>query len=240
LIKLALEIPTSLLTELTPLTDLDFVLAHKVLEDEAYAEHYDKRPRNRTLILDNSMHELGHPLPPSRLAIAAEAVHADYVIAPDKLGEPVQNLEWYRETWRFIKHSGVAVVLSGRTKEERVEYARQIKGADMVCLPFREHRLQWMHELADFLTWCQTFHLLGVNELSELTHFRDEYSVLGKWSVDTAKPVKWGLLGQDMTKLLTQRGASITSKDLLNVASATPEQLAMIRSNVDFLRTCLA
>lgn len=86
--KLSLEIPTAYLRDFTPLTDLDFALAHKVLENQEYANFYLDRAKGRELILDNSMHEIGKPLSVAELEEAAKRCNADYVIAPDQLGEP--------------------------------------------------------------------------------------------------------------------------------------------------------
>src|SRR5262245_1236135 len=47
MIRYSMEIPTSRLTDWSPLCDLDFVLAHKVLEDKSYADFFANRPRDR-------------------------------------------------------------------------------------------------------------------------------------------------------------------------------------------------
>lgn len=247
MIQLAMEVPTKLLPVMSRWADLDFALAHQVLEREDDAEFYRNRPNDRTLILDNSMHELGRALPVADLHRAAKLCDADYVIAPDELGKPEQNLEWYRDTQSVMGHEfKIAVVLAGRTKEERLEYLRTVKGADMLCLPFREPRFEWANEHPYRITAFQHVHLLGVSELDELRAWQTAASLYTKvrWSVDTAKPLKWAVQNEDLEDMylskVSLRGAKLSSKDLLNITSIPEDVLDQAKKNVDFLRTFLS
>jgi hypothetical protein len=192
------------------------------------------------------MHELGKPLPVADLRSAAIAVHADYVVAPDLLGEPERNLAWYRETDRAMGNDfGIAVALAGRTPEERTTYLANVRYASMICLPFREPRWEWFLEQPLAMLAFPNIHLLGVNDLLELVHFTavaEDHSEV-QWSVDTAKPIKWAYAEADMERMFehdqTLRGASLSSDDLLNITSMSAGQMSLVFRNTNFLRKFL-
>jgi hypothetical protein len=246
MIGLAMEIPTDFLDSWTPLTDFDFVLAHRVLEDVAYRRFYAKRPSGRECILDNSMHELGHPLPVASLLEAAVAIRADFVIPPDRLGEAAWNLEQFRRcAWEFRDTPiGVASVLCGATPALRETYMWHTRSAPMICLPFREPRLQWFFDSPRNIHLFERVHLLGVNELDELRRFAtlSARSTRTRWTVDTAKPIKWGLEGALLESLTSLRNAPTGSKELLDLRQrhVTPFQEHTIRLNVAALRSVCA
>ena len=236
MIQLALEIPTALLEALTPLTELDFALAHKVLEDEKYAEFYATREAGRILLLDNSMHELGKPLPPKELLRAARLCRADYVIAPDLLGQPERNLRWFLETRKVLRGEfKTAVCMCGRTPEERKDFLEAVSFADMLCLPFREARVSWF--LEQLPQWTR-IHLLGVSTLEELSIWP---AIAGRFariefSVDTGKPIKAAMVGRHLDDGKSLRGIPISSKDLLGLSFFTPEQLRLMGENIYTLK----
>jgi hypothetical protein len=243
MIKLALEMPVTYLDLWNPLCDLDFVLAHKVLEDRAYAQYFVNRPPGRELILDNSMHELGKPLSVSALREAAEAVRADYVVAPDELGQPRKNIDWFHETVEALSdYADVAVVLAGRDPVERDWYLQEVSGADMLCLPFREPRLVWFALHTDFIvTHWNRIHLLGVSSPGDLEGFAcraREHSEID-WSIDTAKPIKWGYAGELLQGRATWRSASLSSRALLDLEEIPEDHCKTIESNISYLKSLL-
>lgn len=235
-IMTSLEIPTALLGRLSPLVDMDFALAHRVLEDSAYARFYANRPNGRECLLDNSMHELGHPLAVQLLHRAADLVHADYVIAPDLLGEPERNLQWFRETYREMgSEFRIAVCASGRTAEERKLFLDQTEDSSMLCMPYRTPRLSWFLENP---ARGSRVHLLGVSTLSEARAWlpvATQFSTM-KFSIDTSKPIKAALVGRRINDGLGLRGIPVSSKDLLGLHSFTVGQLQLMDSNIIFLR----
>lgn len=241
MIRLALEVPTAFLRDWTPLTDLDFVLAQRVLVDETYARFYRDRPTGRELILDNGMHELGHPLSPVELRQAAALCRADYVITPDRLGEPRENLHRYKSAGDLLRPDfKVAVVMSGRDPSERALYLEHVKDADMLCLPYREPRLEWWFENRKAISdrWPRV-HLLGVSTFEELGAWRR--IAIGDvllMSVDTRKPVKWGMENVRMNSLDTLRGGP-PAQLVDDVFSLTCAQRECILWNIGYLRTFL-
>lgn len=232
--RFSMEIPTGFLEKWSPLCDLDFVLAHQVLEDEQYRTFFASRPAGRQLILDNSMHELGQPLEPEKLLDAASMVNADFVVAPDQLGRPDWNLKSYKDTCRLFKGSktSVAVVLSGRDKDERRKYIKAVDMAAMIMLPYREPRLAWYLEMPKTFERFPWVHLLGVNTLDELQTFNNLCGNSDQWSIDTSKPVKAGICGRDILDGESLRGIPVSSKDLLYIETLRPEQEDRVLMNI--------
>lgn len=252
-IRLSMELPTPFLKQWTSLTDLDFILAHKVLEDKDYAEFFRRRnvPIDRELILDNSYHELGEPLALSDLLEAALRCNADYVVAPDKVGDLEFNASQFEEAQKVLAGFKIAVIMTGTTEgsqREREEFLFRVREADMLCHTFKSPlRLEWFQRSGLAHRWYRQ-HLLGVSELSELrewaTQARNDVRV---WSVDTGKPLKWALRGKKLDELDSLRlsprtttlgEASIESQKILSVSESeiTPEVQELFYHNVKVLR----
>lgn len=217
--RLMAEIPTKHLAEFSPLMSGDFALAHLVLEDKTYEEFYrEQSKKGRMVILDNSMHELPASLSCGEILEAADRIKPSFVIPPDKLGDvkfTYDQFEIFRK--ENLRHGHrLAGVLCGSNAAERAMYYQNIRAyVDMVCLPYREPRLEWFQELVQSLpkhvTWPPYIHLLGVSTLDELTVFNAVLDTVGwpreRRSVDTNKMVKWGLKNKRMDKLESLRGA---------------------------------
>jgi len=235
-IGLSVEAPGNLLFELREETELDFAIAHRVIEDPIYARYFRERPKGREMILDNSLHELGASISLDMLARAAALTSPDYIISPDKMEDCFWTINSFRELQKLKLPYKIAVSLVGRTPEERAAYLAQVREADMLCLPYDRPRYLWYIEQFPF--WRRV-HLLGVSELSELRAWLPFKDVL-KLSVDTGKATKYGLLGKHLRELRSLRKASLKSLQLLEVPSWTPDQLRLVIENTRYLRTFLA
>lgn len=243
--KLSLEIPTAYLKDWSPLTDLDFALAHLILEDDEYCEHHFSRPKGRELVLDNSMHELGKPLSAAELHEAAKRCRADFVIPPDQLGQVQQNYAWYKQTHRLLGNQfKLAVVMCGHDPAERESFLMNIAGASMLCLPYREPRWEWYldHHQTIRRLWTRV-HLLGVNDLNELQNFSRESSQTRSvdWSVDTRKPIKWGVQKRRLDDVVKNIGSlrgghALEMNDLFRVRNLTCSQTEAVLWNIAYLR----
>lgn len=216
--RLMAEIPKAWLKPLSPLFDGDFAIAHQILEDKYYAEFYaEQSKKGRFVILDNAFHELGHPLTPQELLEAADRIKPTIVIAPDKIGDQHFTLVKFFETLEVMPPEiGVGVVIQGVSPAERAEmFMKTVKRAKMLCLPFKEPRFEWFCDLLEkipkHIQWPPRLHLLGVNELWELKAFRDKIAELGisprLVSIDTSKPIKYGILRQRLKEDTVLRGA---------------------------------
>jgi hypothetical protein len=239
-IGLGLEMPTSLLGTLSPLTDLDFILAHRVLSEKAYAEWFSlpRHPKTEA-ILDNSMHEVGEPLMPHDLVEAAAIVKPTYVVAPDRMGETVWNKEQLNKLERLAAGKfKLAVVVTGKTVAERKWFHYATSAADLVCYPYREaRRFEWFLEHPPI---GRRIHLLGVSELPELKRWVDASEREGfVTTVDTGKPIKMGYLGKELEKVASLRHSAITSRQLLDLPVPADVVLRMIVRNIFTLRLLL-
>jgi hypothetical protein len=233
-IRLSMEVPVCRLQRLNVLADLDFALAHKVLEDPAYATYYRTRVRGRKLILDNSVHELGTPLSPDLLLQAARCVNADFLIAPDNIENAPWTLQQYLRlrTWARSGDPEIVGVICGDTLKQREELLDAMQWSGMVCLPFRKPRLEWWEELPRLHTH-RRIHLLGVSTLDELrswTRIAHSYPDT-EFSVDTAKPIKAALLGRRLDDGSPLRGL-FPQRELLELQSMTFEQERLARENI--------
>jgi len=238
-IQLATEIPVAH-WHLSSWADLDFVLAHKVLDDATYALRLKNRHRDRTLILDNSMHELGEALPIEKLKDAAARCRADYVIPPDRLGDTSWNTYQFQRARRLFSETGIAVVgvMCGEDSIDRqIALETYYETTSMLLLPFRLPRLRWFLEHQEAMTHFRRIHLLGVNTLDELRHFAaaSHQHTSVTWSVDTGKAFKWAMLGKRLEDLEDVR-KSIPQKELLEIEEVTQEQKDLAYENTMFLK----
>ena len=243
MIELAMEMPRSLLNDLSPLCDFEFCLAQET-DNEEYVDFYKNATEKigRPCIMDNGFHELGRPLSVLELFAAANKVNPTYVIAPDML----DDLKWTFAEWKKCVHVfrdsavKVAPVLVDAPELDQKSFILNVEG-DMLCLPFRRPRLDWYKfHRGEIRKKFTHLHLLGINTLQEL----EEFSQLGyedglQLSVDTAKPVKWGLLQQRLLNLESIRHAPIHSSGLIGVENVSQEQMGTICWNIAYLRRYL-
>lgn len=242
--QLGLEIPLELLSTVSPLCDMDFALAQEVLDKPEYAEFYAAQAKKgRFVLLDNGFHELGRPLSSAELLAAATKIHPSAIIAPDWLGKPGETYAAFNELRETLKgRYRIAFVLCGNSASQRAEIFTKVAAhIHALCLPFKEPRLDWFMDLVDRVPitfkWPARIHLLGVNRFEELTAFRDAFNNVGipacRTSVDTGKPMKFGLDGKRFDPKLALRGAGALKHDY---KGATDKQLANIFYNVAYLR----
>lgn len=232
-----MEIPIPHLKELSPLCDMDFALAHLILDNKEYSTFYREQAQSREVILDNSFHELGVPLSPIELQRAARLVNPCVVVAPDKLGQPSWNWKQYEDTAKLLSEFPVGIVVSGNDKAERNAYtsAALSRGCRWFFWPFKEDRYTWLQELWPmFKRYGVRHHFLGVSSLHEIKAVRiflqeHEYHI---GSYDTGKPIKWGAKRERFTEHMPLRGGGYL--DLKNPISEGEMEATLY--NIAFLR----
>lgn len=257
MLKLALELPTAKLNNWAPLLDLDFVLAHKVLQDPNYAEFFRLRNPQREVILDNSTHEFGKPLPFAELEKACRAVQANYLIAPDIVPAATegkvtteqfqQNLRWLTETAEYLDSSttatGIAAVLCGNDVDEIDDYLDLCvqHSVDVLCFTFHNpNRLEWWHLFVEhdaFFT-IDRIHLLGMHteeELKKWVEISEEHEGLD-FSFDTSKPLKFGVQKELLENVKNLRGGPVRSKEVLELTEFTEDQVRCCEENIRYLK----
>jgi hypothetical protein len=242
--QLSMEIPKAILEQLSPLCDLDFALAQEVLQDAEYTAFYLKqRKAGRFVLLDNGFHELGRPLSSTELLLAASKCDPSAVVAPDWLGDPTTTYNAFFELLSANRNRyRMGFVLCGKTGAERASiFTKVAPHTHVLCLPFKEPRFEWFQDLVDRIPatfkWPARIHLLGVSSLRELTAFRELFLQLGisatRTSVDTGKPVKFGIIAKQLHDKLPLRGNGALNHDYKGF---TDKQLSTIHYNIAFLR----
>lgn len=213
-VKLSLEIPQAHLEHLSPLTDIDFALAHLMLNEKPYREFYQaQQRRGRIIILDNGYYEQNEPLPIPDLMEASRLLNPAVCIAPDKLGEP----EWTFKQWETMSRmfaargirTRVGCNVTGRDPAESASMMTALasRSCPWLFLPFREPRLDWIGSAWNIIKRFPAIHLLGVNSAEEVTEFaRLEREQNLRISLDTSKPIKFALAGKEMPSKGSLRG----------------------------------
>lgn len=251
MIKLSAEIPTCKLKEWSPLVDVDFLLAHKVLTDQDYADHFKYDiAADRHIILDNCAHEFNKPIPMAALRCAKELCSANIVIAPDRVTQDgdiaqwEQNQKWLEQSGDWFSQSELGFVLNGPSVSCLVENLRHgARYASMLFFTFHQpERLEWWKLLhLNILKKFKRIHLLGLISISELRKWVEisEQHPEVEWSFDTSKAASLGSrlrCFEDFKEDDNLRHNGVKSKDVLDMTSFTEEQDAVIRSNFSFLR----
>ena len=145
------EIPRCLIDEHQDfISDYQFVLLHKILEDKDYAEMVcEFAGCGEFTYLDNSCFELGESLDNELLYEWYQRIEPEYVILPDVLGDKETTLQ---RTMEFVNSYPDTIsqgmpVAQGATQDELIdcykqfrdfglEFGGQVKHFDIIGIPF--------------------------------------------------------------------------------------------------------
>ncbi len=200
--KLALECPSSLLKDIQPLTDFDFILTHLVLKDEIYAKHY--RDSKNFKILDNSVNELGEPCSIEEMVQALDILGSvDFIVPPDYLGNLRMTREALEQSLGIWEYDELLPVVQGQDLEEVdrcIEYLRDMDFSK-VAVPYditcsrtdsRDQMAKGRQTVVGRIVRRSSLevHLLGFTTLEELKRYQGDTQVE---SIDTGVPVVYGL-----------------------------------------------
>lgn len=196
-IKLSLEIPTKHLEELSSYADLDFPIAHLVLEDKSYKQFYKERvARGRTVLLDNGLYELSEPLSNDHILEAAKSLcfehQKPHIIAPDFYLQKNKTIDVSFEMLRKAGGLGfkVGCVPQGETVAEVISCYREFTKSpfEPICLSFLNPRYDILLNMP--LMYNRWHHLLGLYNLEEIRWMRTFIPFPVSMSIDTNKPLK--------------------------------------------------
>ncbi len=179
------------------------LLAHDVVaRPELYKEVFDDVEK-RTIIMDNSLIELGSPVSVSTMAAAVEIVLTEYVVLPDHLGQSRKTIEAVKQAaddWVDAGLDNFMVVIQGSDLRECMwcieEYIHMIDlglpmGAWSVPKIIGDtlgSRREICSELSQF---GKPIHLLGfTNDLEDDSHCAHMPFVQG---IDSAVPLRLGV-----------------------------------------------
>lgn len=244
--KLALECPTSLLGDIQPLADYDFILTHLVLQDEAYAKYHAESSKFK--ILDNSTNELLKPCSLDDIARAAAIVRPDYIIPPDFLGDSFATKTALAKAIPRFGIEKIYPIIQGHDFLYALECFSHIAGLgfDRVSVPYdicsipddtsetkARRRLEVVNKIIRVAPIGFSIHLLGMNTLAELCLHNKGWVK----SIDTGYPVMCGMYGYKfgVDELLPKKGPT------LSMMKSAPHwtDLENVYYNIAYLRRVL-
>lgn len=247
--KLALECPTSMLNDIQPLADFDWILAHLLLGDDKYAEYYSQSTRYK--VLDNSVNELLSPVNLGYLRDAARLVDPNLIVAPDYLGDSGSTWFALKESIRMFGKEKVFPVIQGSTLGDVSDLLEKILSLDLgrIAVPYdilstREatpeemasNRTRVVHSIEVKVPIGFEIHLLGFTTINELSRY-------GKgWvkSIDTGVPVMMGQKGYRLDKNRLVDKKQPTMSIMERTTSVDPEfSKQTIYYNIAYLRKLL-
>lgn len=247
--QIGFECPSDILEEIQPLGDFDFVLAHLILKDEIYHDHYKKKSghsTSRLLILDNSVNELGNPCGIEEMVEAAIEVSPNFIVPPDFLGDMKSTLHSLDDFIKVVGNElpGVRLlpVLQGSTSNECVTCSMnyQQRGFKQVAVPYdiictKDKSLQYMASKRVEVIWrisegYDWIHLLGMTDPNEFSKYK---GLSCKLTLDTGSPILHGLHGihlSETAKLFDKTKCSLDRMD------HHKNDLAMVKENIEYLK----
>jgi len=247
--KLALECPTSMLNDIQPLADFDWILAHKVLEDKEYRKYYSESKRFK--VLDNSVNELLEPVNLNSLNLAAGWVNPNLIVAPDYLGDVRKTREALDETIYMLGKGRVLPVVQGKDLGEVLDLLKTLLslGLERVAVPYdilssREdssvmmagNRLKVVNSIIGKVPIRFEIHLLGMTTIEELENHNRGWVK----SIDTGVPVMMGLKGYRLDVDRLENKKRPTMELMEGITSLDPDfREMMVYRNIAYLRKIL-
>ena len=255
------EIPRCLIDEHQDfISDYQFVLLHKILEDKDYAEMVcDFAGCGEFTYLDNSCFELGESLDNDILYEWFTRIEPNYVILPDVLGDKKRTLE---RSFEFVNDYPDTIihgmpVIQGSTPDEMIEcynefmkfgvgHQGRILGFPIIGIPFvyswadkdptlqANERIKLLEKMdKECINKSLKHHLLGSWQAREFAHYRD-YNWIH--SIDTSNPVMAALDGTAYAGIhgLTQK--PISTFDSVYDMKEEDINLNLLYYNVDSFR----
>lgn len=200
--KLGLECPNELLELVQPFANFDWILVNRYLENEVYANYY--RNSDNLKFVDNSVTETGEPCSIEELKQVFDDCRANYMVAPDWIGEYQKTVEAYKECISKLPKEQVIGVLQGSTPEEALK-CLDIFESTIVAVPYRvggskkgdpNELMALRRELVvAHIPNDKLVHLLGFTSTSEFMWYANRSNV---WGIDTDVPIRAGLVSQDL------------------------------------------
>jgi len=246
--QVAFECPTWMLKDIQPLADYDFILTHLVLSDEKYAEWFRKSENYK--ILDNSTNELLEPCSIEDIQKASEIVKPDLIVAPDYLGDYLRTQLALFEILKIWTTYEILPVVQGETLKDCTTCLHFIRhlGFDRVAVPYditlnRESSLEKLGETRPMVVdiandmGFNRIHLLGFTTLNELWEYRLGFPGHLRWSIDTGKPIMYGMQERSLDAVDRDiQGDPTLVKMDHTPAGFLDSKMAMVYKNIALLR----
>jgi len=259
--KISHESPLCLLDESRSYNDYDYALVHLFETEPTYLQFFkDSLAQGRTVLLDNSIFELGTAFDPEKFAYWIKELKPTEYIIPDvledALGTMDNALDW-KEKYSDLPGKTIGVV-QGKSYEELVQcydYLDNVIGVDKLAISFDysyylevcPHPNKWMgYALGRAQTLIRLLndgvintkkphHLLGCALPIEFLFYRKEF----KWleSLDTSNPIVHALLGIGYEPGGLDSKKSIKLIELLNTPEPSVATMYTIKHNILYFRS---
>ncbi len=118
------EVPRCLLTASDEFNDYSYCLPHLMDEDEQYRQYfYDAKANGRYIVMDNSLHELGHAYDHDRLFYWMNEIKPNEFIVPDVWMDKTTTLvnAKYWKQYKYPKETTPVAVVQAKSYGEAVE-----------------------------------------------------------------------------------------------------------------------
>ncbi len=120
--KVSHEVPVAYLESSLEYNDYDYLLPHLYDKYEGYKEFFNVN-KDRYVIMDNSLHELGVPYSKGRMISIIEDIKPDEFIVPDAWEDSITSMRNAKE-WSFIelpKNVTKVAVVQGKSLHEVIK-----------------------------------------------------------------------------------------------------------------------
>jgi hypothetical protein len=142
MIKIAHESPVELFYAIQSKTDYDYCLVHLLEENQDYKDHFVKACKEREVILDNSIFELGEAFDMKEFFKWVNELEPTWYIIPDALEDSKKTI-YNAYVWNQFHRSGAKgksiAVVQGKTYDEIVECYQTLDeklDVDMIAISF--------------------------------------------------------------------------------------------------------
>ena len=259
--KISHESPLCLLDRSRSYNDYDYALVHLFETEPTYLQFFkDSLAQGRTVLLDNSIFELGTAFDTDKFAHWIKELQPTEYIIPDVLEDTIGTmdnaLDW-KEKYSDLPGKTIGVV-QGKSYEDIVQcydYLDNVIGVDKIAISFDysyylevcPHPNKWMgYALGRVQTLTRLLndgvintkkphHLLGCALPIEFMFYREGFEWLE--SLDTSSPIVHALLdfGYEPGGLVSKK--SIKLIELLNTPEPTVAAMHTIRHNIQYFRS---
>ncbi|MCK9543547.1 MAG: hypothetical protein M0R03_16135 [Novosphingobium sp.] len=239
--KLACEIPISILEDISPYTDYDFVIGSYCLTHPKYKEFYLKKARakDRRMIVDNGAFEEGKAMDSSAYKDLVLELNPNTLVLPDVINdakETIKRTNEFFDKYDMLDAYHLMGVLQGQSICDYMKcleaYASN-DSIDIIGIPYHVFYRPLFIEKNNIIKFCRenafVIHILGLPnpwEVVELTKFG---SIIE--SIDTSLPVVSGL-----ARCNFNRGEFQRSRLDINLSNISTGAIALIQSNINYLK----
>lgn len=189
------------------------LLAHAVLSNPIqWAAFFEKRRADGEedfIIMDNSLIELGYPLPPGQLIMACQLVQAKVLVLPDVMGSSSRTVRLSASSFQELRDRGyegsTMGVVHGENWLEAYQCALDLKGlgADYLSVPrvmteILGSRKRLAEQICHYLQL--PVHLLGFSDnlADDIDSVMSHERIMG---IDSAMPLWWGQQGKVLPRV---------------------------------------